>query len=403
MTVKFKYYAAIFSILISGIGICAITAVCSGDPTASALINTTGNFGDDPEGSGDRFDRPLMMTVQDDTTVHPRSSQISQGTMLEVEVIKQDIFIDDAQAEQIATAELVDRGQSEILVSVSGDYVGGSGSGGDGGGWTTEYNRGSPRVALEINGDGASDNIVSSPGGAVLRVSVFGGQRGDSYSVSLTSTSYNDTNGKVQIDQGGEPVNVTVTVGEPVEVPLEAIYYGEVEITGYCSSTNSDTIVAEIPLTMEVTVEPQGVENPVSSGEADCAILAGGKSGDFYKALVTVTFEPAVSDENNEKMGIKLNGGIGYQPDSANDGWWPNDQVKAKAVSGSTTLSEADESEGGELTVDGDEAQFYVVSSNAVESTTLVVTGPDSEENTISKTIAFTEGDFADDIPAEAF
>jgi len=132
---------------------CALYTIRAANPSPDVVIDTTGEFGDDPAGA-DPYDRDLMMkgSKAAQETVRPDSSAVLQGEVGPVPINDQNLTISSTQSARVATATDVVRDQANILVNVWGKYVGGGGGGGGGPNlWGAYWDRGDRRLLAWVN------------------------------------------------------------------------------------------------------------------------------------------------------------------------------------------------------------------------------------------------------------
>lgn len=135
------------------------------------------------------------------------------------------------------------------LYTVHGRWASGGGGSGESSEWTSRFQEdevnGQPRIVLEINGEGYSDDFIEKCGGpeTKLNVTILGGLGTSSYTVSLSDTPEGSPGG----DVGFSSSSVTISGnGGSAQVTLSGLTEGDVQIEGTASGAASGIISAHV-------------------------------------------------------------------------------------------------------------------------------------------------------------
>lgn len=99
--------------------------------------------------------------------------------------------------------------------------------------WHAGYNRGSPRVLLQVNGPGTSDDYIAMGANPeALTVTVAGGNSGQKYDVKLTSEGNGVPAGTVWFGNNKTTTTGSIYANQPIQTNLNGRVVGGVKITG---------------------------------------------------------------------------------------------------------------------------------------------------------------------------
>jgi hypothetical protein len=198
----------------------------------SLVISLTFGFGlvrgDDPEA-------PLNGAVSFDTasaasdTLYvisgTKTIRATEAEKLQGHADSRIAVVTTADSGTVRVADVVLR-DGDSLYKVTGAYAGGSG--GTAAEWTADYNKGGPRILLEINEAGESDNnIACGYNGGILMVTVAGGSPGAVYPIVFTRTGAGTPSG--DLDIAGSPPTYVIGSGT-IGVRLDGVEHGGVSI-----------------------------------------------------------------------------------------------------------------------------------------------------------------------------
>jgi hypothetical protein len=193
----------------------------------------------------------------------------------------------------------------DLLMWVSGIYVDNGGQAvGPAEGWTGGYNRGNPRIVLEVNNWGDSDNYIGyGSNGATMTVTVAGSNTG-SYAIDLSA----NPSGRITFNESAD-ATTSVTVGGGCISPpivLNGATLGSVIVSGSCSNHSnvaSGSVTATVVPAINIDIEDPKV-NDVRSGlnESTLVVTLNGNTISKQRLTLTRTYETI----DGEQVLVKL-------------------------------------------------------------------------------------------------